>query len=103
MALQTTSLEARATFLAHELTHLNDDLNGLLGEMTGDNCYQAEARAFVNEGNLWAMLFGRQGKQDADAFEAQENTKMWAFVGNPHFADLVVRTTASYVRQCGTD
>ena len=57
----------------------------------------------MNEGNLWAMLFGRQGKADADAIEAQENTKMWAFVGNSHFADLVVRTTGSYVRQCSTD
>ncbi|HEY3063937.1 MAG TPA: hypothetical protein VGL99_33620 [Chloroflexota bacterium] len=101
--LQSTSLEARTTFLAHELTHLNDDLNGVLGDMTGSACYDAETRAFVNEANLWSMLFGSKGKAGADAIEAQENTKMWAFVGNTHFADLVVRTTASYVKQCGTD
>jgi hypothetical protein len=101
--LQSTSLEGRAAFLAHELTHLNDDLNGLLGDKTGDACYEAETRAFVNEGNLWSMLFGPLGKQNADPIEAQENTKMWAFVGNTHFADLVVRTTGSYVQQCGTD
>jgi hypothetical protein len=101
--LQSSSLEARATFLAHELTHLNDDLNGNLGDMTGSRCYDAETRAFVNEANLWSMLFGRLGKQEPDAIEAQENTKMWAFVGNQHFADLVVRTTGSYVRQCGYD
>jgi hypothetical protein len=101
--LQTTSLEARTAFLAHELTHLNDDLNGLLGDMSGSVCYEAETRAFVNEANLWAMLFGKQGKANADPIEAQENTKMWAFVGNTHFADLVVRTTGSYIRQCGTD
>jgi len=100
--LQTTSLEARATLLAHELTHLNDDLNGLLGDMSGDNCYGAETRAIVNEANLWSMLFGRQGKQSADSIEAQENTKMWAFVGNSHFADLVVRTTGAYIQQCGS-
>ena len=101
--LQSTSLEARAAFLAHELTHLNDDLNGELGDMTGSACYDAETRAFVNEANLWSMLFGPKGKVGADAIEAQENTKMWAFVGNTHFADLVVRTTASYIKQCGTD
>jgi len=100
--LETTSLEARATLLAHELTHLNDDLNGLLGDIIGDNCYNAETRAFVNEANLWSMLFGRQGKQNADPIEAQENTKMWAFVGNQHFADLVVRTTGAYVTQCSS-
>jgi len=102
-ALQGTGLEARATYLAHELTHLNDDMNGLLGSATGNACYEAETRAFLNEANLWSMLFGPNGKAGADAIEAQENTKMWAFAGNPHFADLVVRTTASYVRQCGQD
>jgi hypothetical protein len=99
--LQTTGIEARSAFLAHELTHLNDDLNGMLGDLAGDNCYEAETRAFVNEANLWSMLFGKLGKPNADAIEAQENTKMWAFVGNTHFVDLVVRTTGSYVRQCG--
>ena len=102
-ALQSTSVEARAAFLAHELTHLNDDLNGKLGAMTATNCYEAETRAFLNEANLWSMLFGKLGKADPDAIEAQQNTKMWAFVGNTHFADLVVRTTGSYVHQCGVD
>ncbi len=101
--LQSTSLEARTAFLAHELTHLNDDLNGVLGDVTGSECYDAETRAFVNEANLWSMLFGTKGKSGADAIEAQENTKMWAFVGNTHFVNLVVRTTASYVQQCGAD
>jgi len=27
---------------------------------------------------------------------------MWAFVGNQHFADLVVRTTGAYVTQCSS-
>ncbi|HET6317974.1 MAG TPA: hypothetical protein VFG86_16085 [Chloroflexota bacterium] len=98
--LQSTSLEARATLLAHELTHLNDDLNGALGDATGDSCYAAETRAFVNEGNLWSMLFGPEGKVGTDAVEEQENTKMWAFSGNPRFANLVVRTTDTYVQQC---
>ena len=66
-------------------------------------CYSAETRAFVNEANLWSMLFGPSGKPGADPIEAQENTKAWAFAGNSHFADLVVRTTSSYVRQCGQD
>ena len=101
--LQSSSLEARTAFLAHELTHVNDDLNGLLGDLQGSACYDAETRAFVNEANLWSMLFGKQGKPGADTVEAQENTKMWAFVGNTHFADLVVRTTASYIKQCGVD
>ena len=74
-----------------------------LGDMTANTCYEAETRAFVNEANLWSMLFGKQGKPKPDAIEAQENTKMWAFVGNTHFADLVVRTTVSYIRQCGVD
>jgi hypothetical protein len=100
--LKSTSLEARAALLAHELTHMNDHLNGALGEMTGDACYSAESRAFVNEANLWSMLFGREGKQSADYIEAQENTKMWAFAGREHFADLVVRTTGSYVQQCSS-
>jgi len=100
--LQTTSLEARTAFLAHELTHLNDDLNGLLGDMTGRVCYEAETRAFVNEANLWSMLFGSQGKANADPIEAQENSKMWRSLDS-HFADLVVRTTGTYVRQCGAD
>jgi hypothetical protein len=100
--LQTTSLEARTTFLAHELTHLNDNLNGMLGDMTGDSCYEAETRAFMNEANLWSMLFGSHGKLDGDEIENQENTKMFAFAGNHRFTDLVVRTTGSYVRQCGS-
>ena len=103
-ALQTTSLEARSTILLHELTHLNDDLNkrfGNLADVQGDACYEAEARAFSNEANFWHMLFGDSGKHPADALESQENRKMWAFIGNMPFADLVVRTTTSYVNQCG--
>jgi hypothetical protein len=101
--LQSTSLEARATYLAHELTHVTDDLNGLIGDGTGSACYSAETRAFVNEANLWTMLFGPRGKPGADTIETQENTKAWAFAGNSHFADLVVRTTPSYVKECGQD
>jgi hypothetical protein len=100
--LQNESVEVATAFLAHELTHLNDDLNGRLGDMTGDVCYEAETRAFVNEANFWQMVNGPQGKKTEDAIELKENTKMFAFVGNAHFADLVVRTTASYIKQCGT-
>ncbi|HEX8966348.1 MAG TPA: hypothetical protein VF937_00610 [Chloroflexota bacterium] len=100
--LQGSSVEAGAAFLAHELTHLTDDLNGKLGTMTGDVCYAAETRAFVNEANFWQMVFGPEGKPTSDPIEAQENLKMFAFVGNSQFADLVLRTTASYVKQCGT-
>lgn len=99
--LQDESVELGAAFLAHELTHLTDDLNGKLGDLTGDVCYTAETRAFVNEANFWQMINGPEGKATSDALEAAENTKMFAFVGNSHFADLVLRTTSSYVRQCG--
>jgi len=101
--LQTSSVEVATAYLAHELTHLTDDLNGKLGDMTGSVCYEAETRAFVNEANFWQMVVGPLGKTSADPIEAQENAKMLAFVGNTHFADLVVRTTASYVKQCGYD
>jgi hypothetical protein len=100
--LQTESVELGTAFLAHELTHLNDDLNGRLGDATGDLCYEAETRAFVNEANFWQMVFGPRGKVAPDAIEDQENQKMFAFVGNERFADLVVRTTPSYVTQCGS-
>ena len=100
--LQSSSVELGAAFLAHELTHLNDDLNGRLGNMTGDVCFQAETRAFVNEANFWAMVVGPRGKTTADPIEAQENAKMIAFVGNSAFADLVLRTTPSYVKQCSS-
>ena len=99
--LQSSSVEVATAFLAHEFTHLNDDLNGRLGDMTGDVCYQAETRAFVNEANFWQMVVGPNGKTTQDPIEAQENAKMHAFVGNSQFADLVLRTTASYVKQCG--
>jgi hypothetical protein len=101
--LQNESAEIATAFLAHELTHLTDDLNGKLGDMTGSVCYEAETRAFVNEANFWQMVNGPLGKTTQDAIEIQENAKMFAFVGNPQFADLVVRTTASYVTQCGVD
>ena len=101
--LQTESVEVATAFLAHELTHLTDDLNGKLGDMTGSVCYEAETRAFVNEANFWLMVVGPLGKTTTDPIEMQENAKMLAFVGNSHFADVVVRTTASYVRQCGYD
>jgi len=101
--LQTESVEVATAFLAHELTHLTDDLNGKLGDMTGSVCYEAETRAFVNEANFWLMAVGPLGKTTADPIEMQENAKMLAFVGNSHFADVVVRTTASYVKQCGYD
>ena len=100
--LQDSSVEVATAFLAHEFTHLNDDLNGRLGTMTGDACYQAETRAFVNEANFWQMVVGPNGKITHDPIEAQENAKMHAFVGNSQFADLVLRTTASYVKQCGS-
>jgi hypothetical protein len=100
--LQSESVEVATAFLAHELTHLNDDLNGRLGDLTGDVCYEAETRAFVNEANFWQMVNGPQGKKTDNAIELKENTKMFAFVGNAHFADLVVRTTGSYIQQCGT-
>jgi hypothetical protein len=99
--LQTSSVEVATAFLAHELTHLNDDLNLRLGNMTGDVCYQAETRAFVNEANFWQMVVGPRGKITDDPIETQENAKMFAFVGNPKFADLVLRTTPSYMKQCG--
>jgi hypothetical protein len=101
--LQTESVEVATAYLAHELTHLTDDLNGKLGDMTGSVCYEAETRAFVNEANFWLMVVGPLGKPTVDPIEAQENAKMLAFVGNSHFADVVVRTTASYVKQCGYD
>jgi hypothetical protein len=101
--LQTESVELSTSFLAHELTHLTDDLNGKLGDLNGDACYAAETRAFVNEANFWQMVNGEGGMQPTnDAIEQQENAKMFAFVGNSKFADLVVRTTASYVKQCGS-
>lgn len=100
--LQNESTGLAASFLAHELTHLNDDLNGRLGNLTGDACYAAETRAFTNEANFWQMVNGPQGKPNPDQLELQENTKMFAFVGNSSFADLVLRTTASYVKQCGS-
>jgi hypothetical protein len=100
--LQTSSVEAGAAFLAHELTHLNDDLNGRLGH-TSTACYAAETRAFENEANFWSMVFGPMGKAAPDPIEAGENMKMWAFLGNPTFADLVIRTTPSYTRECGVD
>jgi hypothetical protein len=100
--LQNSSVEVATAFLAHELTHLNDDLNGKLGNMRGDVCYQAETRAFVNEANFWQMVVGPYGKTTQDPIEAQENAKMHAFVGNSQFADLVLRTTASYIKQCGS-
>jgi hypothetical protein len=100
--LQSKSVEVATSFLAHELTHLTDDLNGKLGNMTGDVCYDAETRAFVNEANFWQMVVGPQGKTTTDPVESQENLKMFAFVGNSHFADLVLRTTASYEKQCGS-
>jgi hypothetical protein len=99
--LQSESTELGTAFVAHELTHLTDDLNGKLANMGSEVCYAAETRAFVNEANFWQMVFGPQGKADPDRLEAQENDKMFAFVGNSGFADLVLRTTASYERQCG--
>ena len=100
--LQSSSVEVATAFLAHELTHLNDDLNGKLGDMRGDACYQAETRAFVNEANFWQMVVGPYGKTTQDPIEAQENARMHAFVGNSQFADLVLRTTASYIKQCSS-
>jgi hypothetical protein len=99
--LQSESVELGAAFLAHELTHLTDDLNGKLGNVSGDVCYAAETRAFVNEANFWEMVNGPQGKTTPDSLEQQENTKMFAFVGNSKFAELVLRTTPSYINQCG--
>jgi hypothetical protein len=100
--LQTESAELGAAFLAHELTHLNDDLNERLGDATGDACYSAETRAFVNEANFWQMVWGPQGKPTPNTLERLENTKMFSFVGNNDYANLVLRTTASYVKQCGS-
>ena len=101
--LQNSSVEVATAFLAHELTHLTDDLNGKLGDMVGSVCYEAEVRAFVNEANFWQMVVGPNGKTTQDPIETQENAKMFAFVGNTRFADLVVRTTGSYIKQCGLD
>jgi hypothetical protein len=101
--LQNSTVELATAYLAHELTHLNDDLNGRLGEMSGGACYESETRAFVNEANFWQMVVGPFGKTTQDAIEQQENMKMFAFVGNARFADLVVRTTPSYIKQCGVD
>ena len=100
--LQNSSVEVATAFLAHELTHLNDDLNGRLGNMSSSACYATESRAFVNEANFWQMVVGPRGKTTNDPIETEENAKMFAFVGNSQFADLVVRTTPSYVKQCGT-
>jgi hypothetical protein len=49
------------------------------------------------------MIFGSAGKPNPDPTEAREDVKMWAFVGNAYFTDLVVRTTPSYISQCGRD
>jgi hypothetical protein len=100
--LQNESTELATAFLAHELTHLTDDLNDKLGNVTGDACYAAETRAFVNEANFWEIVNGPQGKTTSDWLEQQENNKMFAFVGHSDFADLVLRTTASYIKQCAS-
>jgi hypothetical protein len=100
--LENESTEIATAFLAHELTHLTDDLNGKLGNLSGDACYSAETRAFVNEANFWQMVNGPTGKKTEDWLEQQENNKMFAFVGNSNFADLVLRTTPSYIKQCGS-
>jgi hypothetical protein len=71
--------------------------------MVGSVCYEAEVRAFVNEANFWQMVVGPNGKTTEDAIEIQENAKMFAFAGNTRFAELVVRTTGSYIKQCGVD
>jgi hypothetical protein len=102
LVLQNESTQLGASYLAHELTHLTDDLNGKLGNMSGDACYAAETRAFVNEANFWEMVNGAQGKANPDALESEENNKMFAFVGNSGFANLVLRTTQSYISQCGS-
>jgi hypothetical protein len=101
--LQNESVELGTAYLAHELTHLNDDLNGRLGDLSTDACYAAETRAFVNEANFWQMVNGPQGKTTNDILERRENLKMFAFVGNSAYADLVIRTTPSYEKQCGRD
>jgi len=99
--LQNEKPELGAAFLAHELTHLTDDLNGQLGDIRGNACYAAETRAFVNEANFWLMVNGPRGTQTSDPIESQQNAKMFAFVGNSRYADVVIRTTPSYVQQCG--
>jgi hypothetical protein len=99
--LLTSSVEARTAFLAHELSHLNDDLNGRLVDSSSSGCYESEVRAFQNEANFWSMVFGPNGKPNPDPIEARENTKMWAFLGNARYTDLVVRTSRSYIHECG--
>jgi hypothetical protein len=99
--LENEKPELGAAFLAHELTHLTDDLNGQLGDVSGDACYAAETRAFVNEANFWQMVNGPRGTRTTDPIEDQENAKMFAFVGNGRYADVVIRTTPSYIQQCG--
>jgi hypothetical protein len=99
--LLTSSVESRTAFLAHELTHLNDDLNGRLLDSSSSGCYESEVRAFQNEANFWNMIYGPDGIPNPDPIEARENAKMRSFLGNPHFTDLVVRTTPSYIHECG--
>ena len=100
-ALQSESPELGTALLAHELTHVNDDANGRLTDVRGTACYDAETRAFTNEANFWIQVVGPDGKPNPSPLEAQENARMFAFVGNSDVADLVLRTTARYVKECG--
>src|ERR1051326_6971407 len=54
--LQNESTDLATAFLAHELTHLTDDLNDKLANVTGGAYYAAETRAFVNEANFWEIV-----------------------------------------------
>jgi len=93
-----------AALLAHEATHAQDDLDGLVGQSArrvGNSgaCYEDEYRASVTELNVWQQLYGPSGRQPAqNRYERQTNADLLRYQRTPD--RYAARLVAEYTSEC---
>lgn len=96
--LQTANPQTLAALLAHESTHLRDDLADLY-KPTVDGCLEFEVHAYSEQSQVWQAFHGAYGKQNAvDEVEQELNGWLAAYRRGPD--SLFQRIRQIYLPSC---
>jgi hypothetical protein len=91
--------ETLAAVLAHEATHVQDDMSGYLATGGASACLESEVRAFRTAASFWLAQFGPAGKPAPGSdLEVQLNRIAALQASDPGGLERLVRQT--YVDQC---
>lgn len=97
--LEDTSAYARASVLAHELSHANNAAAGIASD-TPIQCYKEEAQAFTRQSQIWTALWNNNlPSGQIDQYHAELNDIATTVTSDPQgFATQLV---SRYRSECG--